>query len=165
MKKPQIIIKGKKSNWAIDADFRIKNRKWLRYSSYIARRVLAAIEDTENMNQKVLASKVGVSTQYINKVLKGQENLTLKTIATLSDAIGFELLAFPPYKYSSPTNFDFSGHNSVIVKTSNIVSITILYNTFVFDPKTIYSMSKVIDQGGQHLIAYNSPHSGQLIRF
>jgi transcriptional regulator with XRE-family HTH domain len=103
-KKLNKLSRGKASKWGRDADFRLINRKWLKYSSNIARRLLAGIEDTENMNQKILADKVGVSAQYINKVLKGGENLTLETIGKLSDAIGQELISFPPYKYSIPIN-------------------------------------------------------------
>jgi transcriptional regulator with XRE-family HTH domain len=93
-------LKGKKSSWSHEADFRIRNRKWLGYSSQVARRLLAAIDGTENMSQRVLADKIDVSVQYINKVLKGQENLTLKTIAQLSEAVGQELISFPAYKLS-----------------------------------------------------------------
>jgi transcriptional regulator with XRE-family HTH domain len=96
-------LKGKRSKWADDADFRLRNRKWLRYSSNIARRVLSAIEDSRNLNQTSLAEKIGVSNQYISKVLKGHQNLTLETIGKLSDAIGYELISFPPYKYNLPT--------------------------------------------------------------
>jgi transcriptional regulator with XRE-family HTH domain len=104
------LSRGKASKWGKDANYRLMNRKWLMYSSNIARRLLAGIEDTENMNQKILANKVGVSAQYINKVLKGSENLTLETIGKLSDAIGQELISFPPYKYSIPANQMVNNH-------------------------------------------------------
>jgi transcriptional regulator with XRE-family HTH domain len=78
-----------------------KDRKWLRYSSKIARRVIAELRGNKEINQKQLAERIDVSPQYINKVLKGQENLTLETISKLSDALGVELISFPAYKYSS----------------------------------------------------------------
>ena len=92
------------SNYLQNAKFRIENKKWLSYSSNIALRVLAALEESEEMTQKSLAEKVGVSPQYINKVLKGQENLSLQTIAKLSEALNIELITFPKFLFDQPIN-------------------------------------------------------------
>ena len=92
------------SNYLQNAKFRIENKKWLSYSSNIALRVLAALEESEQMTQKTLAEKVGVSPQYINKVLKGQENLSLQTIAKLSEALNMELITFPKFLFDEPIN-------------------------------------------------------------
>lgn len=89
-----------KSNWAEKAKLKIKNKKGLNYSAQIAMRILSIIEDTENFNQESLAATLEVSPQQISKILKGQQNLTLNTIGNLSDALGFELISFPPYKDS-----------------------------------------------------------------
>ena len=126
-KKPNKLRKGKISRWRHDAEFRLLNRKWLLYSSNIARRLLAAIEDTDNMNQAVLANKIGVSPQYVNKVLKGSENLTLETIGKLSDAVGHELISFPPYKYSIPANQMLDNQSNSIIEwgTKNMLGIFI----------------------------------------
>ena len=94
---------GKASRWSANAGTRIANRKWLNYSSQIARRILAAIEDNPSMTQAVLAEKIGVSRQYINRIIKGHENLSLETIAKLSSALGVEFITFPSYKYSLNT--------------------------------------------------------------
>ena len=92
------------SNYLQNAKFRIQNKKWLSYSSNIALRVLAALEESEQMTQKNLAEMVGVSPQYINKVLKGQENLSLQTIAKLSEALNIELITFPKFLFDEPIN-------------------------------------------------------------
>ena len=92
------------SNYLQNAKFRIENKKWLSYSSNIALRVLASLEESEEMTQKSLAEKVGVSPQYINKVLKGQENLSLQTIAKLSEALNMELITFPKFLFDQPIN-------------------------------------------------------------
>ena len=44
------------------------------------------------MTQRKLAEKMGVSPQYINKVVKGKENLTLETIAKIEDVLGITLI-------------------------------------------------------------------------
>ena len=82
-----------------------KDSKWLRYSSQIARRILAVIRDNKDVTQKKLANKIGVTPQYISKILKGQENLTLETISKLTDALGVELITFPHYRYSTIPSF------------------------------------------------------------
>ena len=91
---------SKKSAWSKEADFRITNRTWLRYSSHIARRILSAIEDSVGMNQSDLARQIGVKPQYVSKIIQGKENLTLETIAKLSEALKVELISFPPYKHT-----------------------------------------------------------------
>ena len=86
--------------WAADVKYRKENRRWLTYSAQISLRVLSAIEDIEGMNQRKLADIMGVTPQQISKIVKGQENFTLETISKLSQALGVELISFPPYKYS-----------------------------------------------------------------
>jgi transcriptional regulator with XRE-family HTH domain len=90
------------SNYLQNAQFRIENRKWLNYSSNIALRIIAALEQKEHMTQKALAEKLEVSPQYINKILKGQENLSLSTIAKLSEVLNIELISFPTYLFDEP---------------------------------------------------------------
>ena len=101
-KKLYELSEGQISNWSKEADFRLKNHKWLRYSGNVAIRILAAMEDKKGMTQKKLAGLMGVSPQQISKLLKGNENLTLETIAKFSEVLGVELISFPDYKYSVP---------------------------------------------------------------
>jgi transcriptional regulator with XRE-family HTH domain len=101
-KKTKKSSKSNSSSWSKEATFRIENHSWLRDSSNIARRILAAIEDKEGMNQKTLAKDVGVTFQYISKVVQGQQNLSLKTIRKIANVLGVELITFPEYKYSKP---------------------------------------------------------------
>jgi transcriptional regulator with XRE-family HTH domain len=97
----QDLTKGKTSTWLVDATFRREN-KWLAYSSEIALRILAAIEDKKDFSQSKLAELLGVSPQQISKIVKGKENLTLETIYNISRALDAELISFPEYKYSKP---------------------------------------------------------------
>ena len=95
----RIIWKKKlKSNWEKDFRFTIENKKWLDYSTRIAVRISALIENKKDFNQVALANSLKISPQQISKILKGKENLTLKTIANISEALNEELIAFPPYK-------------------------------------------------------------------
>ena len=92
-------LKGSVSKWSKEADYRIKNRICLRYSSQIARRVLAQLEEC-NMSKGELAKKLGVPASAITKIVQGRTNLTLKTISRLSKVFDTEFISFPEYKYS-----------------------------------------------------------------
>jgi transcriptional regulator with XRE-family HTH domain len=86
------VLSNQKSTWEEEAKWREENEDWLSQSFDIAVRVLDTLR-TKKMTQKELAEKMGVSPQFINKVLKGQENLSLETTAKLSRALGIKLIA------------------------------------------------------------------------
>ncbi len=111
----------KKSQFFKTAEYRVKNRKWLGYSSNISRRVLAAIENIDGMSQTKLAELLGVKIQYITKIVKGSENLSLKTIAKLSEALGRELIEFPKYEDNISTSemYTISYSPKIISRDSN----------------------------------------------
>ena len=75
-----------------DILFREKNKSWLRESKRIAVKVLLALKE-QNLTQKDLAEKMEVSPQYINKLVKGKENLTLETITKLQNVLQVTILA------------------------------------------------------------------------
>jgi len=79
------------SDWKAKAKYRLENREWLKKSAAIAVRVLDALK-AQNISQKELAERMGVSPQQINKIVKGQENLTLETISNLEIALGIQII-------------------------------------------------------------------------
>lgn len=80
------------SNWRDEAEQRRQNKVWLRYSQSIAMLMLDKMEDL-GMSQKALATRMNVSQQYISKILKGHENLSLETLAKIEDALHIKILA------------------------------------------------------------------------
>ena len=95
------------SKYLQNAKFRIENKKWLSYSSNIALRVLAALEENENITKETLAQMIGVIPEYMNNILKGQENLSLETITKLSEALNVELITFPKFLFDQPVSKGF----------------------------------------------------------
>lgn len=91
-----------KSSWFEQAKYRVANRKWLNYSSEIAMRILAITKENKDLNQIRLAELMDVSPQYVSKIVQGNENLSLESIAKLSSVLGVELISFPDFKYSIP---------------------------------------------------------------
>jgi len=71
---------------------RIKNRAMLRESQKIAINILIKLDEL-GWSQKKLALKLGVTPQQVNKILRGQENLTLDTQVKLQSILGIPILA------------------------------------------------------------------------
>ncbi len=88
------------SNWREKAQWRKDNRDWLRKSGRIAVAVLEAIDANPDMSQAKLAEKMGVTKQYISKIVKGQENLSLQTICKLESALGITLVEVKTFQAS-----------------------------------------------------------------
>lgn len=79
------------SDWREKAEWRRDNRVWIRRSQEIALRMLNSM-DEHHLTQRTLAERMGCTQQYISKILKGQENLSLETLVKIEDALGIELL-------------------------------------------------------------------------
>jgi len=77
--------------WYEDAKWRQENKKWLDLSFTIALRILTELK-TKSISQIKLAEMVGCTPQYINKVLKGTENLQLETIVKIENALQTSLI-------------------------------------------------------------------------
>ena len=79
------------SRWREEAEFRAANKSWLRYSQYIAMMMLDRMEEL-GLTQKSLAEKMGCSQQYVSKILKGRENLSIETLCKIETALELSLL-------------------------------------------------------------------------
>lgn len=79
------------SDWRERAEWRRSNKDWIRRSQEIALRMLNSM-DEQHLTQRALAERMGCTQQYISKVLKGQENLSLETLVKIEDALGIDLL-------------------------------------------------------------------------
>jgi transcriptional regulator with XRE-family HTH domain len=67
----------------------------LRYSQHIALLMQQKMEE-QHITQSMLAAQMSVSQQYVSKVLKGRENLSLETLAKIEDALHLNVLV-PEY--------------------------------------------------------------------
>lgn len=79
------------SKWREEAQWRIDNKKWLRFSQMIAIRVMDRMEEL-NLSQRKVAEMLGCSQQYVCKLLKGNENLSLETICKLDESLSLGIL-------------------------------------------------------------------------
>ncbi len=79
------------SKWREEAEFRTANKSWLRYSQHVAMMMLDKMEEL-GLTQKSLAEKMGCSQQYVSKILKGRENLSIETLCKIETALALSLL-------------------------------------------------------------------------
>lgn len=71
---------------------RIRNRPMIEESQRIAWKVLDRLDEL-GWSQKDLAKKMEVTPPQVNKIVKGQENLTLATIVKLQEILNIAILA------------------------------------------------------------------------
>lgn len=92
-------ISAEPSKWIEQADKYEIDKDWLDKSALIAIRILSTIR-SQSITQKELAESIGVTPQYINKVVKGHENLSLETICKIERSLGITLVSVPSYEKS-----------------------------------------------------------------
>lgn len=95
LEKLNAIASSKNSGWYEKARKRQENKGWRDHSFEFALIVLRIIR-SKNITQKELADKMDVSPQYVNKVLKGEENISFETVSKFERALGLPLLKFAP---------------------------------------------------------------------
>lgn len=80
------------TGWREKAEWRMANKSWLRYSQHIAMMMHDKMEEM-GLTQKSLAEKMGCSQQYVSRILKGSENLSIESISKIESALGLKILA------------------------------------------------------------------------
>jgi len=79
------------SLWREEAEWRRDNAAWLRYSQHIAVLLLSYMKK-ENLTQQGMADRLHCTQQYVSKILKRKENLTLEMIANIEQALNIQLI-------------------------------------------------------------------------
>ena len=80
------------SRFVEEAAWRKENASWLRWSRQLATTLMGYMQD-HGMKRADLAARLGVSPQYVSKLLSGTENLSFKSIANIEDKLGITCLA------------------------------------------------------------------------
>ena len=79
------------STWRDDAEWRRQNKAWLRHSQHIAVKVLMFMKQ-EHLTQSAMAERLGCTQQYVSKILKGTENMSLETLTKLEQVMDIQLI-------------------------------------------------------------------------
>ena len=81
---------GERSTFVEDVKWRQANASWLKRSRRVAYAIMDYMQDN-HLTPKDLAQKLGVSPQYVSRVLSGKMNFTFKTISAIEDCLQLEL--------------------------------------------------------------------------
>lgn len=123
-------MKSSKKNRPISVHKEKENHTWLRKSNEIAVRITDAL-DQLHISQAELANRLKVSRQHISKIIKGQENLTLETIARIEDVLKVVLITIPRNNTSYSETGQRGEPQEVNLKYKNGNKIKpIVYNNF-----------------------------------
>lgn len=125
----------KDSSWLEKAQWREDNEDWLDISFSIAVKVASVLSANKKTNaypksQVELAEMMGCSAQYINKLLRGEENLQIETICKIQRLLEVELIAVPKIEIKQTIVYN----NGVVIPgkingTSPAVQTYIAYET------------------------------------
>jgi len=116
------IASKEKSKWLDAAKERYAKKDWTKRSFKIAVRILREIRSQKpinGMSQKRLAELMEVSPQYINKVVKGKENLTLETITKIEQILGIVLINVPSAETKGEITFKDTGFKGVLARNAS----------------------------------------------
>lgn len=80
------------SRFVADAKWRKENASWLRWSRQLATTLMGYMQ-ANGMKRADLAARLGVSPQYVSKLLSGTENLSFKSIAHIEEKLGITCLS------------------------------------------------------------------------
>jgi ribosome-binding protein aMBF1 (putative translation factor) len=70
-----------------------KAKGWLQYSRRIAIKIALEMK-RQNLSRQDVAQRMVCSPQYVSRLLKGEENLSLETICKLEDALNVPILQY-----------------------------------------------------------------------
>lgn len=69
----------------------LEAHEWTRLSQLVAIAILHILK-SKGITKSELAAMAGILPSHMTRIVKGQENMTLKTICRLQDALGVELI-------------------------------------------------------------------------
>lgn len=79
------------SRFVENAKWRKENASWLRWSRKVALAIIDYMQEN-GYKRADIAEKLGVSPQYVSKLLSGKENLSFKSIANIEEKLGINCL-------------------------------------------------------------------------
>ena len=79
------------SRFVEEANWRKENAGWLRWSRQLATTLIGYMQNN-GLKRADLADRLGVSPQYVSRLLSGTENLSFKSIANIEEKLGISCM-------------------------------------------------------------------------
>ena len=80
---------GEQSSFVADAQWRQENASWLKRSRRVALAIIDFMQENK-LSRNDIAKRLGVSPQYVSKILSGKVNFSFKTIAEIEERLGVD---------------------------------------------------------------------------
>ena len=81
---------GERSSFVEDVKWRQENAAWLKRSQRVSYVIMDYMQANQ-LSRNDIAEKLGVSPQYVSRILSGKMNFTFKTISAIEERLQFEL--------------------------------------------------------------------------
>jgi len=78
------------STFVDDVRWRQENASWLRRSRRVAYAIMDYMQNCQ-LSRNDVAEKLGVSPQYVSKILSGKVNFSFKTISEIEEKLGIKV--------------------------------------------------------------------------
>ena len=79
------------STFSEDAKWRQENEMWLRWSRGIALSIVDYMQ-ANGLTRSDIANKLGVSPQYVSRILSGSTNFSFKSVAEIERKLGISCM-------------------------------------------------------------------------
>lgn len=79
------------STFVEDAKLRQENETWLRWSRRVALCIVDYMQE-KSLTRSDIAEKLGVSPQYVSRILSGNTNFSFKSIAEIERKLGISCM-------------------------------------------------------------------------
>ena len=80
------------SKFRENAQWRHENKAWLKWSRNIALSLIDYMQ-THNLSRNGMAELLGVTPQYVSKLLSGKVNFSFKSVAEIESKLGISCLS------------------------------------------------------------------------
>ena len=81
---------GERSTLVEDVKWRQESSRWLKRSQRVSYVIMDYMQANQ-LSRNDIAEKLGVSPQYVSRILSGKMNFTFKTISAIEERLQFEL--------------------------------------------------------------------------
>ncbi|MHC5309990.1 helix-turn-helix transcriptional regulator [Myroides sp. LJL116] len=131
----------KDSKWLEKAKWRKENEHWLDISFNIAVKIGSILSANKKTNtypktQVELAELMDCSPQYVNKLLKGEENLQIDTICKISKILATKLIEVPEVELRQTISYDVI---SSFITVENTISSPVILSSPVAYSHNLYA--------------------------
>ena len=82
---------GKPSTFAEDAKWRQENETWLKWSRALALTIIDYMQEN-GPTRSDIADRLGVSPQYVSRILSGSTNFSFKSVAEIERKLGISCM-------------------------------------------------------------------------